>query len=223
MSDHTELIPMTDDEVITPGFDLVRRGYDPHQVDAHVGWLEARLREAESQRAAAEAAAAEARGVAAQAREELAAGRPAWETFGGRITEILELAEKEGAEIRQRRTREADQLHEEARRLRDDVGRAYAEKVREGEQRAGELVRSAEAEVERLVREAKLAAAQEQREAERRLADLARQRDQVHVQLTRLRDGLAAAVAPLDPVRQDPARPQEEAGRPQRPQRPLGQ
>src|SRR5512135_2744023 len=118
MSDHTELIPMTDDEVITPGFDLVRRGYDPHQVDAHIGWLEARLREAESQRAAAEAAAAEARGAAAAAREELAADRPAWKTFRGRITQILDLAENEGAGSRHRRPREADQLHEEARRLR---------------------------------------------------------------------------------------------------------
>jgi chromosome segregation ATPase len=198
MSEHTDLIPMSEDAAASPGFDLVRRGYDPHQVDAHVGWLEERLREAEGHRSAAEAAASDAATEAARAREDLSSNRPAWEDFGGRITKILQLAEEEGATVREARTHEADHHLEQARQVVAEAGRTRESTIADAEQRARDIVRAAEGEGERIMRESKQTAAVQQRDSERRLADLERQRDQVTNQLSRLRDGLAAAMAPLD-------------------------
>jgi hypothetical protein len=198
MTEQTDLIPMSEDAAASPGFDLVRRGYDPHQVNAHVGWLVEQLREAESHRAAAEAAAAEAAAESSRVRDDLAAGRPAWEEFGGRITQILQLAEEEGAAIRAQRSRDADAHLEEARRVTAEAERNRDATLKEAASRARQIVQAAETEAERLLRETRQTAAEEERESKRKLAELGRQRAQVTGQLGKLRDGLAAAMAPLE-------------------------
>ncbi len=198
MTEQTDLIPMSDDAAASPGFDLVRRGYDPHQVDAHVGWLVEQLREAESHRAAAEAAAADAASEASRVRDDLAAGRPAWEEFGGRITQILQIAEEEGTAIRAQRTRDADAHLEEARRVTAEAERNRDATLADADRRGRAIVAAAEQEADRILRETRKTATEEERESKRRLADLDRQRAQVTGQLGRLRDGLAAAMAPLE-------------------------
>ncbi|WP_239335248.1 sugar-binding protein [Frankia sp. CiP3] len=198
MSEQTDLIPMSDGTDASPDFDLVRRGYDPHQVKAHVNWLVEQLREAESHRAAAEAAASEAASEAAAARDDLAANRPAWEEFGDRITQILQLAEEEAAAVRAERTREAEVALQEAERVHADARRTHERMVQEAGAAAQAMISAAQAEAEDILSGARTAAAAAEEESRRRLADLGRQRDQVTAQLGQLRDRLAAAMAPLD-------------------------
>jgi hypothetical protein len=209
MTEHTDLIPMGDGSEASPGFDLVRRGYDPHQVNAHVNWLVEQLREAESHRAAAEAAASEAAAESARIRDDLAANRPAWEEFGGRITQILQLAEEEAATVRAERTREADAQLEEARRIVADGERARDKMLREADEQAATIVATARAEAEHIVDSARSKANKLEEESQRRLTELGRQRDQVTTQLGGLReqvttllgavaDQLAAVAGPLE-------------------------
>ena len=188
MTDHTDLIPMSGDGDSAPTFDLVRRGYDPQQVNAHVNWLVEQLREAESHRAAAEAAASEAAAEAARIRDDLAANRPAWEEFGGRITQILQLAEEEAATVRAERTREAEAQLEEARRIVAEAEQTREQTLREADEQAQSIVSSARAEAERIVEAARATAAQLEEESQRRLSELEHQRDHVTAQLAALRD-----------------------------------
>ncbi|WP_018640729.1 sugar-binding protein [Parafrankia elaeagni] len=208
MTEHSDLIPMAGEGEGAPGFDLVRRGYDPQQVNAHVNWLVEQLREAESHRAAAEAAASEAATEAARVRDDLAANRPAWEEFGGRITQILQLAEEEAATVRAERTRDAEAQLEEARRIVAEAEYTRERTVLDAEEQAQNIVASARAEAERVVETARATAAATEGESARRLADLENQRDQVTAQLGALhdqvtaqlgalRDRLTAATAPL--------------------------
>ncbi|WP_322778687.1 sugar-binding protein [Frankia sp. Cas4] len=198
MSEQTDLIPMSDGTDASPDFDLVRRGYDPHQVKAHVNWLVEQLREAESHRAAAEAAASEAASETATARDHLAANRPAWEEFGGRITQILQLAEEEAADVRAERTREVDAALQQAQQEHAEARRTHERTIRDAEASAQEILSTAQAEAETIVAAARSTAETAEEESRRRLADLGRQRDQVTAQLGQLRDRLAAAMAPLD-------------------------
>ena len=146
MDDNTDLIPLRPEEEAPPTFDLVRRGYDRHQVDGHLAWLEERLRETESLRSAAEHAAARAAAEAAGARDELEQNRPDWASFGERIGSILRLAEDEAAELRQRGARDAEHLAADARRMAEDADRAHSRRVQEAEREAQETVRSAQIE-----------------------------------------------------------------------------
>src|SRR5947199_9322196 len=108
MSENIDLLPLRSPEEGGPAFELVRRGYDRDQVESHLGWLEDQLRNAEPARDAAEQVAATAAAEAEAARDELESGRPQWHEFGDRITQILTLAEEQGAQIRSQRSREAD-------------------------------------------------------------------------------------------------------------------
>src|ERR1700712_4734488 len=114
MSEHTDLLPLRSPEEGGPAFELVRRGYDREQVENHLGWLEDQLRNAEIARDAAEHAAASAAAESEAAREALESGRPQWHELGERVTQILDLAEEQGAEIRAQRIEQADLLLAEA-------------------------------------------------------------------------------------------------------------
>jgi vacuolar-type H+-ATPase subunit H len=223
MTEHTDLIPMAGEGDGSPGFDLVRRGYDPHQVNAHVNWLVEQLREAEAHRSAAEAAASEAAAEAARVRDDLAANRPAWEEFGGRITQILQLAEEEAATVAAERTRDADSQLEEARRIVAEAERTRDKTLRDADEQAAGIVSTARAEAEHIVETARAKATQLEEESQRRLTELERQRDQVTAQLsalrdqvtgqlTALRDRLTAATADADA----PLAPAEEKKKPGR-------
>jgi len=194
MSEHTDLLPLRGPDEGGPVFDLVRRGYDREQVDSHLAWLEERVHEAEQAREAAEASASQAAADAEHAREELEAGRPSWDELGERISQILNLAEEEGKEIRAARVREADQLHAQARHDASEAERLHGVRLRDAERQAQEVVRDAQREAEQIIREAQQQSMEEERESKRRLAELERQRNQVHEQLQTLHQRLAAAL-----------------------------
>ncbi len=196
MSEHTDLLPLRSPEEGGPAFELVRRGYDRDQVENHLGWLEDQLRNAEIARDAAEQAAASAAAEAESAREELQSGRPQWHEFGDRITQILTLAEEQGAQIRTQRSQEADELLADARQAAADADRIHASRTREAEAQAQEIVANAQAEADRMLMRAQQETAEEERAAARRLAELERQRDAVNTQLSRLHEALAQALAP---------------------------
>jgi DivIVA domain-containing protein len=195
----------TDETTHAQGFSMVRRGYDPTEVDAHLTWLEERLRESEEHREVAETAAADAAEVATRATEESAlarsdaeTSRPSWNELGGRIAQIFQLAEEEAAVVSAERTRDADEQLAESRRLRDEAEHLHREKIRAAEQQAGDIVQTALTEAERIVRDARSTITQEEKASQQRLGDLARQRSRVHGQLLRLRDEIKAAIAPFD-------------------------
>jgi cell division septum initiation protein DivIVA len=196
LSEHTDLLPLRSPEEGGPAFELVRRGYDRDQVENHLGWLEDQLRNAEIARDAAEQAAASAAAEAESAREELESGRPQWHELGERITQILTLAEEQGAQIRAQRSQEADELLAEARQISADADRIHGSRIREGETQAQEIIANAQAEADRMLMRAQQESAEEERAAGRRLAELERQRDAVNAQLSRLHEALAAALAP---------------------------
>jgi hypothetical protein len=196
MSEPNDLLPLRSPEEGGPAFELVRRGYDRDQVENHLGWLEDQLRNAEIARDAAEQAAASAAADAEAARAALDSGRPQWEEFGERITQILTLAEEQGAEIRYQRSREADELLTDARQSAADADRIQGATIRDAEARAEQIKSSAQGEADRILAHAQQQAAEEERVAAQRLADLERQRDSVNAQLTRLYDALAQALAP---------------------------
>ncbi|SNQ46019.1 conserved hypothetical protein [Frankia canadensis] len=197
MTEHTDLIPMAGESDGPPAFDLVRRGYDPNQVTHHVNWLVEQLREAEAHRAAAEAAASEAASEAARVRDDLAANRPAWEEFGGRVTQILQLAEEEAATVRAERTREAEAQLEEARRIVTEAEAAREKTLRDADEQAASIVSTARGEAERIVELARSTAQTTEDESKRRLADLERQREQVTTQLAALRDQVTTQLGAL--------------------------
>jgi cell division septum initiation protein DivIVA len=139
MSEHTDLLPLRSPEEGGPAFELVRRGYDREQVENHLGWLEDQLRNTEIARDAAEHAAAAAAAEAEAAREALESGRPLWHELGDRVTQILTLAEDQGAEIRAQRTAEAEQLLADARQVAVDADRIHGSRIREAQETAAKL------------------------------------------------------------------------------------
>ena len=203
MSEHNDLLPLRSPEEGGPAFELVRRGYDREQVENHLGWLEDQLRNAEIARDAAEHAAATASAEAESARDELESGRPQWHELGDRVTQILTLAEEQGTDIRTQRTREADELRNDARQAAADADRAHGARIRESEEQAEQIMTTAQAEADRVLLRAQQQAAEEERAATRRLADLERQRDAVTAQLARLHETLAQALAPAISVQEN--------------------
>ena len=154
MSEHTDLLPLRSPEEGGPAFELVRRGYDREQVENHLGWLEDQLRNAEIARDAAEHAAASAAAEAESAREALESGRPLWHELGDRVTQILTLAEDQGAEVRAQRTTEAEQLLADARQIAVDADRIHGTRIREAQETAAKLEADAEALAEQTVSDA---------------------------------------------------------------------
>jgi cell division septum initiation protein DivIVA len=160
MSEHTDLLPLRSPEEGGPAFELVRRGYDREQVENHLGWLEDQLRNTEIARDAAEHAAASAAAEAEAAREALESGRPLWHELGDRITQILTLAEDQGAEIRAQRTAEADQLLADARQVAVDADRIHGSRIREAQAAAAQLESDAEASATQTINDAQALADQ---------------------------------------------------------------
>ena len=160
MSEHTDLLPLRSPEEGGPAFELVRRGYDREQVENHLGWLEDQLRNAEIARDAAEHAAASAAAEAESAREALESGRPLWHELGDRVTQILTLAEDQGAEVRAQRTTEAEQLLADARQIAVDADRIHGTRIREAQETAAKLEADAEALADQTVADAQALAEQ---------------------------------------------------------------
>jgi len=160
----------------SPTFDVVRKGYDRDQVAETLAGLDADLRVALADRDAAVSRSADlARQlqalhgeVEALRRRAASASAPTFENMGERISNMLQLAQDEAAEIRR-------SAQEQAAALQAAVA-AEVDAVRErvaGEERAlGERSAASQAEAERLVFEARQHAEQISAVAQARADDL---------------------------------------------------
>jgi hypothetical protein len=166
MSEQSDLLPLRSPEEGGPAFELVRRGYDREQVENHLGWLEDQLRNAEIARDAAEHAAASAAAEAESAREALESGRPLWHELGDRVTQILTLAEDQGAEVRAQRTAEAEQLLADARAVAVEADRVHGTRIREAQETAAKLEADAAAAAAQTIAEAQAQADQTMSDAD---------------------------------------------------------
>jgi chromosome segregation ATPase len=119
-------IPRQDDRS-DQNFDIVLRGYERNQVDRHVGHLEQLLAEAHAEV------------------ERLQDGRPSYRELGGRIAQMLTLAEEQADEIRAeafRATEDIRQRAAEAAEAAEQDGRERREALdREESERRGALDR----------------------------------------------------------------------------------
>jgi DivIVA domain-containing protein len=117
----------------TEGFDLVLRGYDRHQVDAHLARTAALVTDMQEALAAAGARESAYAAELAAVRAELERGRPTFDALGERVAQMLTLAEAEAAQMRSdaehdatalraAAEREAADIRSDARREADELG-----------------------------------------------------------------------------------------------------
>ena len=147
-----------------PAFRVVRRGYDPAEVDAYFSQLAARLKEAVDQYATAERARAELQDEVTSLQKRA----PSFEEVGGEAAALLVEA-----------GRSAEQLVENGRRRADTI----AEKA---QQQAEQLRAEVTAEAQKVLEQAREVAEQIRAEVEQERAAVVRETDQVR----EFRDGL---------------------------------
>ena len=147
-----------------PAFRVVRRGYDPEEVDAYFSQLAARLNEAVNQYATAERARAALQGEVTSLRER----SPSFEQVGGEAAALLQEA-----------GRTAEQLVENARRRADTI-------IEKAQQQAEHMRAEVTAEAQRVLEQAREVAEQIRAEVEQERAAVVDETDQVR----EFRDGL---------------------------------
>ena len=147
-----------------PAFRVVRRGYDPEEVDAHFSQLAARLNEAVDQYASAERARAELQDEVTSLQKRA----PSFEQVGGEAAALLAEA-----------GRSAEQLVENGRRRADTI-------IEKAQQQAEQLRAEVTAEAQRVLEQAREVAEQIRAEVEQERAVVVRETDQVR----EFRDGL---------------------------------
>jgi DivIVA domain-containing protein len=130
-----------------PAFRVVRRGYDPEEVDAYFAQLAARLKEAVDQYATAERARAELQDEITTLKERA----PSFEQVGGEAAALLVEAGRTAEQMVENARRRSDTIiekaHQQAEQMRDEVT-AEAQKVLEQAREVAEQIR-AEVETER--------------------------------------------------------------------------
>jgi cell division septum initiation protein DivIVA len=147
-----------------PTFRVVRRGYDPAEVDASFSQLAARLNEAVDQYATAERARAELQGELTSLQQRA----PSFEQVGGEAAALLQEA-----------GRTAEQLVENARRRAETI-------IEKAQQQAEQLRDEVTAEAQRVLEQAREVAEQLRAEVEAERAAVVHETDQVR----EFRDGL---------------------------------
>jgi DivIVA domain-containing protein len=147
-----------------PAFRVVRRGYDPQEVDAYFAQLAARLQEAVDQYASAERARAELQDEVASLQKRA----PSFEQVGGEAAALLVEA-----------GRSAEQLVENGRRRADTI-------IEKAQQQAEQLRAEVTAEAQRVLEQAREVAEQIRAEVEAERAAVVDETDQVR----EFRDGL---------------------------------
>jgi cell division septum initiation protein DivIVA len=119
---------------------MVRRGYDPEEVDAYFSQLAVRLREAVDQYATTEQARAELEGEITRLRER----SPSFEQVGGEAAALLQEAGRSAEQLVENGRRRAETIIEKAQQqaeqLRTDVT-AEAQKVLEQAREVAERIR----------------------------------------------------------------------------------
>ena len=147
-----------------PAFRVVRRGYDPKEVDAYFAQLAARLNEAVDQYATAERARAQLQDEVTSLQQRA----PSFEQVGGEAAALLVEA-----------GRTAEQLVENARRRADTI-------IEKAQQQAEQLRDEVTAEAQRVLEQAREVAEQIRAEVEAERATVVSETDQVR----EFRDGL---------------------------------
>ena len=147
-----------------PAFRVVRRGYDPEEVDAYFSQLAARLKEAVDQYATAERARAELQDEITTLKERA----PSFEQVGGEAAALLVEA-----------GRTAEQMVENARRRSDTI-------IEKAHQQAEQMRNDVTAEAQKVLEQAREVAEQVRREVEQERAAVVHETDQVR----EFRDGL---------------------------------
>ena len=242
----TELVPLV--ETSTPqAFDVVFRGYERVQVDRQIAWLEGLVAAREIQVTETETRAKRARGRGRSScgaawprwRPSSRNGRPSYEAIGGRIGQMLQLADQEAAAIKQnardasvsleRRTAELEALAQKQRDQRtkeaDDRIRTRLEQAktesdrllssskerspRRAHKTSDAMLAQAKERSEAMVGQARQHAQSIVADAQKQVAALTGQRDAIHTQLQQLREHLARATG----LQAAPVRP----SRPERP------
>ena len=147
-----------------PAFRVVRRGYDPEEVDAYFSQLAARLNEAVDQYAKAEQARVELQGELTSLQQRA----PSFEQVGGEAAALLQEA-----------GRTAEQMVENARRRSDTI-------IEKAQQQAEQMRADVTAEAQRVLEQAREVAEQIRAEVEQERAVVVQETDQVR----EFRDGL---------------------------------
>jgi DivIVA domain-containing protein len=147
-----------------PAFRVVRRGYDPEEVDAYFSQLAVRLKEAVDQYATAERARAELQDEVTSLRKRA----PSFEQVGGEAAALLQEA-----------GRSAEQLVENGRRRADTI-------IEKAQQQAEQLRAEVTAEAQRVLEQAREVAEQIRAEVEAERAAVAAETEHVR----EFRDGL---------------------------------
>lgn len=198
-------------------FPVVLRGYDRAQVDARLGELDRRIRDEAVRADKAEAALGAARSHVRRLQDDVPADGEK-SGFGVRLERVLQAAEREAADLRERAATEATELLDKARADAEQqqrrteqallgraatldqefTARSAALDARERE--VEEKIVSAQREADAIRGQAERAAAEERAGAERRAADLLRRAEQAaHEQ----RSGAAREVQRLSGLRDD--------------------
>jgi DivIVA domain-containing protein len=147
-----------------PAFRVVRRGYDPEEVDAYFAQLAGRLNEAVGQYATAEQARVKLQGEVTSLQQR----SPSFEQVGGEAAALLQEA-----------GRTAEQMVENARRRSDTI-------IEKAHQQAEQLRADVTAEAQRVLEQAREVADQIRAEVEAERAAVVHETDQVR----EFRDGL---------------------------------
>ena len=130
-----------------PAFRVIRRGYDPEEVDAYFSQLAGRLKEAVDQFATAERARAELQDEITTLKERA----PSFEQVGGEAAALLQEAGRTAEQLVENARRRSDTIiekaHQQAEQMRDEVT-AEAQRVLEQAREVADQIR-AEVEAER--------------------------------------------------------------------------
>jgi DivIVA domain-containing protein len=123
-----------------PAFRVVRRGYDPEEVDAYFAQLAARLKKAVDQYATAERARTELQDQLTSLQQRA----PSFEQVGGEAAALLQEAGRTAEQLVENARRRADTIiekaHQQAEQVRDEVT-AEAQKVLEQAREVAEQIR----------------------------------------------------------------------------------
>jgi chromosome segregation ATPase len=194
----------------SPQFDLVRRGYDPRQVDEQLAALRAALEQAQRAAEAAEQHANLTETELREAREQLKGKHAEYNenSFGFRVEKILRMAEEEAREIRAQASADAEAhrnaveqqlakrnqaIQEQQVRLDEEHAAAMADiraQRTDVEQHAKALREQVRAESERMRSETTAAIARQRAEADQQLAARRNEMEADIAQLTDVRDEL---------------------------------
>ena len=127
-----------------PAFRVVRRGYDPKEVDAYIPQLRARLEEAVGLYAKSEQARAELQREVANLRE----GSPSFEQLGGEAATLLQEAGRSAEQLVENARRRAETIIEKAQQQAEQTRQDVANEAQKALEQAREVADHMRREVE---------------------------------------------------------------------------